>query len=58
MKICILGAGHMGAWLAENLKHTHNVSIFDIQTELCEKIKGTTPVSQLSQIEKISPKSS
>ena len=45
----------MGAWLAENLKHTHDVSIFDIRTELCEKIKGTTPVSQLSQIEKISP---
>lgn len=55
MNICILGAGHMGAWLAENLKQTHDISIFDLRTELCERIQGIIPVTQLDQIEQISP---
>lgn len=55
MKICILGAGHMGTWLAENLKQTHDISIFDLETTLCEKIQGVSPISQLAQIREISP---
>ncbi len=29
MKICIIGTGHMGAWLVEELCHDHEVGIFD-----------------------------
>ncbi len=29
MKICILGTGHMGAWLVEELCNDHEVAIFD-----------------------------
>ena len=55
MKICILGAGRMGTWLADNLKHIHSVSVFDRRSGLCENIKGIAPIQRLAQLEKISP---
>jgi len=30
MRICIIGAGHMGAWLAEELCLDHEVAVYDI----------------------------
>jgi prephenate dehydrogenase len=45
----------MGKWLADNLKHTHSVSVFDRRSGLCENIEGITPILHLAQLEKISP---
>jgi len=40
VKIAILGAGHMGGWLARILNRDHLVGVYDCQVELAGRIPG------------------
>ncbi len=37
MRICILGGGHMGGWLADLLGHEHDVALFDADAGVMPK---------------------
>jgi len=50
MKIFIIGAGHMGSWLTEELCHDHEVAIFDINTK---KLKHFINVNRFLNIEDV-----
>ena len=55
MKIVVLGAGHMGSWIADELASDYQVSVFDLDETKLKKIKKATPVKTLTQIKKIAP---
>jgi len=55
MNIVILGAGHMGSWLAEKLKKTHNAGIYDQKSQKTKSKKGLTVFKELQEIKKFQP---
>ena len=50
MKIFIIGAGHMGSWLTEELCHDHEVAVFDIEPK---KLKHFINVKRFLNIEEV-----
>ena len=50
MKIFIVGAGHMGSWLTEELCHDHEVAVFDIDPK---KLKYFINVNRFLKIEEV-----
>jgi len=55
MNIVILGAGHMGSWLAENLKKTHNLGIYDKQSQKSKPKKHMRVFKDISEIKDFQP---
>lgn len=55
MNIVILGAGHMGSWLAENLKKKHNIGIYDKQSQKTKLKKHLTVFKDISEIKYFQP---
>lgn len=55
MKICILGTGHMGAWLVEELYHDHEVAIFDKDPQKMKYFFNVTRFQKSSEIKDFSP---
>lgn len=55
MNIVVLGAGHMGTWLAENLKKDHKLGIYDQNFPKASKIKGAVTFQSLSQLKDFNP---
>jgi prephenate dehydrogenase len=50
MRIFIIGAGHMGSWLTEELCHDHEVAVFDIDAK---KLKHFINVKRFLKIEEV-----
>jgi len=50
MRIFIVGAGHMGSWLTEELCHDHEVAVFDIDPR---KLKYFINVNRFLKIEEV-----
>ncbi len=55
MKITILGAGHMGSWLARELSKEHEVSVYDINQAKAKQIKNVRILSDLSELRDVRP---
>lgn len=55
MNIVILGAGHMGSWLAEKLKKDHRIGIFDQKFSKAAQIKGVDRFQNISEIQNFRP---
>jgi len=56
MKIFILGTGHMGSWLANELAKEHEVAAYDIDEKKLKGLSKVTKLAQLSDVEKFAPK--
>jgi prephenate dehydrogenase len=50
MRVFIVGAGHMGSWLTEELCHDHEVAVFDIDSK---KLKHFINVNRFLNIEEV-----
>jgi prephenate dehydrogenase len=55
MKIAILGAGHMGSWLAEVLADEHEIAVYDIDETKVHRRHNTLPLKSPSEIRGYSP---
>ena len=55
MRIVILGAGHMGSWLANELSKEHEVVVYDTNQAKTKHIKNVQIISDLSELSKIKP---
>jgi len=55
MKIVVLGAGHMGSWIADELASDYQVSVFDLDKSKLKNIKNATPIKTLQEIKNIEP---
>ncbi len=55
MNIAILGAGHMGSWLAENLKKIHAIGIYDKASQKTQSKKHLTVFKDISEIKEFQP---
>ena len=47
MKIAIMGAGHMGSWLAKALSKENEVAVYDIDKEKAATIKEAKQLDSL-----------
>lgn len=55
MNIVLLGAGHMGSWLADNLKKDHTVGIYDKDTHKTQGKTGAEALDDLTAIKDFKP---
>ena len=55
MKIVILGAGHMGAWLARELSRDNEVAVYDIDERKPAGLKNVSRLSHPSKIKEFRP---
>jgi len=55
MKIAILGAGHMGAWLVEEFNQEHDVAVYDKDQEKMKYLFKVNRLEELSEIEAFAP---
>jgi len=54
MRVLILGAGHMGQWLAEALKHHHSVAVNDLDGEKVKEL-DVHKISDPFQVKEFEP---
>jgi Trk K+ transport system NAD-binding subunit len=55
MKICLLGVGKMGSWLAMQLKDGHQLAVLDIDSAKCQAISGCEVMTDQNQIDAFNP---
>jgi prephenate dehydrogenase len=55
MKICILGTGHMGTWLTEELCHDHDVAVYDRDSRKLKYFIKVTRCTELAEIGDFAP---
>ncbi|MBI5021943.1 MAG: prephenate dehydrogenase [Ignavibacteriales bacterium] len=55
MKICILGFGKMGSWLANELTEEHEVTVYDPDISKCKKVVGVNILNAPNQIKEVEP---
>jgi prephenate dehydrogenase len=55
MRIFIMGAGHMGAWLAEKLCLEHDVAVYDIDGRKLESLPDVKTFPELSEVASFAP---
>jgi prephenate dehydrogenase len=55
MRIVILGAGRMGAWLVEEFCHDHHVAVFDTDPKKLKYFINVTRFLELSEIKTFKP---
>ncbi len=55
MKIVILGAGHMGSWIAKELSKEHQTYIYDKDSDRLAQIKSSKILNSLEEIREIDP---
>ncbi len=55
MKIVILGAGKMGAWLASHLAQEHDVAVFDKDAKKAGQVRGVKHLKAISEISGFAP---
>lgn len=55
MKVCVLGAGKMGSWLAAELAKEHDVAVYDREKEKARSISNVMAIESLEQLPEFSP---
>lgn len=55
MKIFIIGAGHMGSWLTEELCHDHEVAVFDVDPRKLKYFINVRRFMSLDEVKDFSP---
>ena len=55
MRICLLGVGKMGSWLAMQLKDGHQLAVMDIDPGKCQAISGCEVITDQNQIDAFNP---
>jgi prephenate dehydrogenase len=55
MKVVILGAGHMGSWLAEVLAGEHEIAVYDSDETKVRSLHYVLPLKSLSEIKSYGP---
>ena len=55
MKIFIMGTGHIGSWLVEELCHDHEVAVFDIDPRKMKYFFNITRFLKLEEVKKFNP---
>jgi prephenate dehydrogenase len=55
MRIFILGAGHMGRWLSEELNHDHEVAVFDKNIKNMKHLFNVTRFTDISELKEFNP---
>ncbi len=55
MKICVLGVGKMGAWMAKKLSFEHQVFVFDKDREKYSNLGSVTILEEEHQISGVAP---
>lgn len=55
MKIAVLGAGHMGSWLAKELTRNNEVCIYDLDDSRAEKIQNAAVLKEYAQLRSYKP---
>ena len=55
MKIAILGAGHVGSWLAEVLSAEHEIAVYDSDESKMRKRYNIRPLKNLGEIREYNP---
>ena len=55
MRIAVLGAGHMGGWLARILEKDHQVGVYDCRDELAGRIPGVVVFSEFGRLAGFGP---
>lgn len=55
MKIAISGIGHMGAWLAKELRRDHTITVYDRDAERSGAVEGVTVLSRPSGLKDFKP---
>lgn len=55
MKIAILGIGHMGSWLARELKKENKIAAYDLDKGKINEIENVKVLSSLSELESFNP---
>jgi len=56
MRIAISGTGHVGAWLAEELRHGNTIAVYDTVGERSRALEGLTVLSRPSEIRDFQPR--
>jgi len=55
MKITVLGAGHMGSWIADELASDNQVFVFDLDSKRLKNIKKASTIKDIQEIKKFKP---
>ncbi len=55
MKICLMGAGKMGSWFANQLSAGHELFVYDSDRGRCENLKRVTILDEVGDIRGIAP---
>jgi prephenate dehydrogenase len=55
MKICILGYGKMGSWLAGELAGQHELAVYDVDPRIREKIPGSIRADDQGRVDEFAP---
>jgi prephenate dehydrogenase len=55
VKIAILGAGHMGSWLARELSGEHEVAVYDIDNQRAAGLDNVSRLNAINQVEHFQP---
>ncbi len=55
MKICILGTGKMGSWLAKQLVGNHTIAVLDVDVNKSKGIQGVTILDRIDQVRDFAP---
>lgn len=55
MKVCILGAGHMGAWLVEELCLDHDVAVYDTDRRKLKYFFNVRRLLELAEVKEFEP---
>jgi prephenate dehydrogenase len=56
MRLVIMGAGHMGAWLAEELCLEHEVAVYDTDRRKLKSLFHVKKLLKLNEVEEFKPK--
>ncbi len=55
MKICVLGAGHMGTWFVEELCHDHEVAVYDVEPRKMKYFVNVTRFMEIKEVADFKP---
>ncbi len=55
MNIAILGAGHMGSWLARELREKNKVAVYDRNKEMAKRVSGVVVLAEPGEIATFKP---
>lgn len=55
MKIAVLGLGHMGKWLVQELRTEHSIAVYDVDPGKLHSLPGVIKLSHVRELEAFKP---